>query len=698
LLPSFSFLSSDRVIAGQPHPLGATWDGRGTNFALFSANASKVELCLFDSSGRREVQRLRLPEKTDDVWHGYLSHVSPGQLYGYRVDGPYEPQAGHRFNAHKLLLDPYAKALTGEFAWNDAHFGYRTGHKNEDLSFDRRDNARWMLKSVVIDDAHSWRNGRRLNSAWEDTVIYEAHVKGLTQQWPQMDDSLRGSYAALADPGVIEHMRKLGVTAIELLPIHSFIDDRYLIDRGLKNYWGYNTVNFFTPTRRYARSEPAAEFRSTVAALHDAGIEVILDVVYNHTAEGNQLGPTFCYRGIDNASYYWLTPDDARYYENYTGTGNALKLAHPRVLQMVMDSLRRWVEVYHVDGFRFDLASTLGRMPDFNREAPFFAAIRQDPVLAGVKLIAEPWDIGPGGYQVGAFPNGWSEWNDVYRNTMRRYWIGEPGLLGETAGVMSGSALQFNHDGRGPRASINHVTVHDGFTLLDLVSYEQKHNEENGEDNRDGSDDNASTNCGAEGPTDDPEILKTRRQLRRNQLACLLLAQGVPLLLAGDEAGNTQNGNNNAYCQDNGTGWIDWSRRGNEDDLTDFVHQLSDLRRRFPQLKPHAWLKGKRENGSTDIKWLTPAGAEMAEADWNFAEGRFLSYVLTPPDERGQPLYIVLNAAQQPVDFTLPEWPNVRHWANTIDTGEDGDRVGSGAPGAGLSARRLTVLVFAGEP
>jgi glycogen operon protein len=698
LLPSFSFLSSSRVTTGSPYPLGANWDGRGTNFALFSANATKVELCLFDSSGRREVQRLKLPEKTDDVWHGYLSHVSPGQLYGYRVDGPYDPKAGHRFNANKLLLDPYGKALAGEFAWNDAHFSYRTGHKNEDLSFDKRDNARWMLKSVVVDDAHSWRNGRRLNSAWEDTFIYEAHVKGLTEQWPEMDESLRGTYAALADPGVIEHMRRLGVTAIELLPIHSFIDDRYLVDRGLKNYWGYNTVNFFTPARRYARSDPAAEFRSTVATLHDAGIEVILDVVYNHTAEGNQLGPTFCYRGIDNASYYWLTPDDARYYENYTGTGNALKLAHPRVLQMVMDSLRRWVEIYHVDGFRFDLASTLGRLPEFNREAPFFAAIRQDPVLAGVKLIAEPWDIGSGGYQVGAFPNGWSEWNDVYRQTMRRYWIGEPNLLGEAAGVMAGSALQFNHDGRGPRASINHITVHDDFTLMDLVSYEQKHNEENGEDNRDGSDDNASTNCGAEGPTGDPEINRTRRQLRRNQLACLLLAQGVPLLLAGDEAGNTQHGNNNAYAQDNAIGWVNWEKRGNEDDLTDFVHQLSELRRRFPQLKPHAWLKGKREDGNYDIKWLTPAGAEMAEADWNFAEGRFLSYVLAAPDEHGQPLFIVLNAAQQPVDFTLPEWPNVRHWAVAVDTGEDGDHVGSGAPGTGLSARRLTVLVFTGEP
>jgi glycogen operon protein len=698
LLPSFSFLRPDRVAPGSPYPLGATWDGSGTNFALFSANARKVELCLFDSSGKREVQRVALPEKTDDVWHGYLAHVSPGQLYGYRVDGPYEPHAGHRFNCHKLLLDPYAKSLAGEFVWNDAHFGYRTGHKQEDLSFDKRDNARFMLKSVVVDDAHSWRKGKRPNTAWEDTVIYEAHVKGLTQRHPEIDERLRGTFAGLSEPSMVEHLHRLGVTAIELLPIHSFLDDRYLVDRGLRNYWGYNTLNFFTPERRYARGDPAAAFRATVAALHDAGIEVILDVVYNHTAEGNQLGPTLCYRGIDNASYYWLSGEDARYYEDYTGTGNALKLAHPRVLQMVMDSLRRWVEVYHVDGFRFDLASTLGRLPEFDREAPFFAAIRQDPVLAGIKLIAEPWDVGLGGYQVGAFPNGWSEWNDIYRNTMRRFWIGEPNLLGEVAGVMAGSALQFRHDGRGPRASINHVTVHDGFTLADLVSYAHKHNDANGENNSDGADDNASTNCGVEGPTDDPAILTTRRLLRRNQLASLLLAQGVPLLLAGDEAANSQGGNNNAYAQDNETGWVDWSRLESDDDLTGFVGELAALRRRFPQLKPHRWLEGKRDNGDYDIKWLTPAGAEMAEADWNFAEGRFLAFVLAAATERGRPLLIVVNAAHEPVEFALPEWPGVRNWANVLDTGENGDRAGSGAPGAKLNARRLTVLAFAGEP
>jgi glycogen operon protein len=697
LLPSFSFLTSSRVTEGSPYPLGATWDGTGTNFALFSANATKIELCLFDLIGKREVQRITLPEKTDDVWHGYLSHVAPGQLYGYRVHGPYEPHAGHRFNPNKLLLDPYAKALAGDFVWNDAHFGYRTGTKAEDLSFDKRDNARWMLKSVVVDDAHSWRRGKRPRSAWEDTFIYEAHVKGLTQQWPGMEGNLRGTYAGLSDRGVIEHLRRLGVTAIELLPIHSFVDDRYLVDRGLRNYWGYNTLNFFTPERRYAHGDAVAAFRSTVAALHDAGIEVILDVVYNHTAEGNHLGPTFCYRGIDNASYYWLSGEDPRFYEDYTGTGNALKLAHPRVLQMAMDSLRRWVDVYHVDGFRFDLASTLGRVPEFNRTAPFFAAIRQDPVLAGVKLIAEPWDIGLGGYQVGAFPNGWSEWNDVYRKTMRRYWIGEPNLLGEVAGVMTGSALQFNHDGRGPRASINHITVHDGFTLADTVSYEHKHNEANGEDNRDGSDDNASTNGGVEGPTDDPAILATRRQFRRNQLACLLLAQGVPLMLAGDEAANSQNGNNNAYAQDNEIGWVNWSKLETDDDLTGFIADLTALRARFPQLKPHRWLKGKLDDTHYDIKWLTPAAAEMSEADWNFAEGRFLSYVLAAINERDQPLFIVLNAAQEPVDFTLPAWERVTAWRNLIDTGENEGRTGNGAPGAALRARARTVLVFTGE-
>ena len=561
LLPSFSFLRSNngKVSAGSPNPLGATWDGRGTNFALFSANGTKVELCLFDREGKRETERITVPERTDDVWHVYLPHATPGQLYGYRVHGPYEPNAGHRFNPHKLLIDPYSKRLGGHFSWNDAHFGYRAGHKLADLSFDRRDNARIMYKSVVVDVAHTWSREPRPGTAWEDTVIYEAHVKGLTQQRGDIPVAVRGTFRGLSEPGMIAHLRRLGVNTIELLPVHSILDDRYLVDRGLKNYWGYNTLSFFTPEMRYAAGNAINELRSTVAALHDAGIEVILDVVYNHTCEGNHMGPTLCYRGIDNASYYWLLPDQPRYYENFTGTGNSLKLAHPRVLQMVMDSLRLWVEAFHVDGFRFDLATTLGRGPDFDGNAPFFAAVRQDPVLCNVKLIAEPWDIGLGGYQVGAFPTGWSEWNDFYRRTARRFWRGDGSLIGDLAHCMTGSSAQFQHNGRGPRSSINHVTVHDGFTLNDLVSYEHKHNEANGEDNRDGSDDNLSTNCGVEGATNEPDIIALRPRLRRNQLACLLLAQGVPLLLAGDECANSQGGNNNAYCQDNETGWVDWS-------------------------------------------------------------------------------------------------------------------------------------------
>src|SRR5262245_23326572 len=553
LLPSFSFLRSNngKVSAGSPNPLGATWDGRGTNFALFSAHATKVELCLFDREGKRETERITMPERTDDVWHAYLPHATAGQLYGYRVHGPYAPDAGHRFNPNKLLIDPYSKRLGGHFSWTDAHFGYRPGHKLADLSFDRRDNARAMFKSVVVDVAHTWSRERRPETAWEDTIIYEAHVKGLTHQ-RDVPAAARGMFRGLSEPGMIAHLRRLGITSIELLPIHAFLDDRYLVERGLKNYWGYNTLSFFTPEMRYAPGKAINEFRSTVAALHDAGIEVILDVVYNHTCEGNHLGPTLCYRGIDNASYYWLAPDQPRYYENFTGTGNALKLAHPRVLQMVMDSLRLWVEAFHVDGFRFDLATTLGRSPGFDANAPFFAAVRQDPVLGSVQLIAEPWDIGRGGYQVGAFPTGWSEWNDFYRRTVRRFWRGEGSLIGDLAHGMTGSSAQFQHNGRGPRSSINHVAVHDGFTLNDLVSYEHKHNEANGEDNRDGSDDNLSTNCGAEGPTNDPDILPLRRRLRRNQLACLLLAQGVPLLLAGDECANSQGGNNNAYCQEIG--------------------------------------------------------------------------------------------------------------------------------------------------
>lgn len=700
LLPSISFLSANgRLAAGSPYPLGATWDGRGTNFALFSANATKVELCLFDKEGRRETKRIALPERTEDIWHGYLPNVTPGQLYGYRVHGPYEPDAGHRFNPHKLLVDPYSKQLGGHFAWTDAHLAYRAGHKSEDYAFDRRDNARHMYKSVVVDPAHTWERTGGPRTPWEDMIIYEAHVKGLTRARNDVPEELRGTYRGLADPTVIKHLRRLGVTAIELLPIHLFLDDRQLVDRNLHNYWGYNSLNFFTPEPRYARESAAHEFRSTVATLHDAGIEVILDVVYNHTAEGNHLGPTLCYRGIDNASYYWLMPDNPRFYDNVTGTGNALKLAHPRVTQMVLDSLRHWVETFHVDGFRFDLASELGRMPAFDRNAPFFAAIRQDPVLAGIKMIAEPWDLGMGGYQVGGFPNGWSEWNDKYRSALRRYWRGDADILGDVASAMTASAPQFNHDNRGPRASINHITVHDGFTLADLVSYEHKHNEANGEDNHDGSDDNLSTNCGVEGATDDPAVLDCRRRLRRNQLACLMLAQGVPLMLAGDEVANSQGGNNNTYCQDNEIGWVDWYTPSGADDMTDYVSHLTQLRQTFPQLKPNRWLQGERSDGTHDVMWLTPAGTPMSDSDWSFPGARFLAYVLAPLDREGRPLLIVLNGAADPVGVTAPDWPNVTRWSRVLCTMQDDPF----APfelerGAAYDAPAGAVMAFAGEP
>lgn len=699
LLPSFSFLKSNgHITPGSPHPLGATWDGRGTNFALFSASATKVELCLFDREGKRETQRITMPERTDDVWHAYLSHVTPGQLYGYRVHGPYEPEAGHRFNCNKLLIDPYSKRLAGQFSWSDAHFGYRTGAKHADLSFDKRDNARHMVKSVVVETAHSWTRSRHPNIPWEDTIVYEAHTKGLTQTRNDIPEGTRGTFRGLSEPGMVAHLKRLGVTAIELLPIHAFLDDRYLVDRKLRNYWGYNTLSFFTPEARYAYGDVVDDFRATVAALHDAGIEVILDVVYNHTCEGNEMGPTLCYRGIDNASYYWLNAEQPRYYEHFTGTGNALKVAHPRVLQMVMDSLRFWVETFHVDGFRFDLASTLGREPAFNRNAPFFAAVQQDPVLANVKLIAEPWDIGLGGYQVGGFPAGWSEWNDVYRKTARRFWRGEGNLIGDLAHAMTASAAQFQHSGRGPRSSINHVTVHDGFTLADLYSYDRKHNEANGEDNRDGSDDNGSINCGVEGPTDDPDVLAKRRRLRANQLATLFLAQGVPLLLAGDEAGNGQGGNNNAYCQDDEIGWVDWSKTGSDDDMTDLVARLTQMRQRFPQLKPHRWVEGKKVDGSYDVKWLAPSAAEMTEQDWNFPDGRFLAYVLAATHESGEPLFIMLNGADEPVDITFPAWPKVERWQCVLDTSNGHPNAPASKPGDQWSAQARTVLAFAGTP
>ncbi|WP_316184203.1 glycogen debranching protein GlgX [Bradyrhizobium sp. SZCCHNRI1003] len=688
-----------RLLAGTPTRLGASWDGRGTNFALFSANAEKVELCLFDSQGRREIERIELPERTEDVWHGYLNDVSPGQLYGYRVYGPYEPERGHRFNPHKLLLDPYAKRLAGRLVWSDAHFAYRAGSPREDLSFDRRDNARGMPKAVVVDETFNWgRREMRPSIPWEDTIIYEAHVKGLTIKREDMPPNLRGTYGGLSSPAMVKHLKRLGVTTIELLPAHAFIDDRMLVEKKLVNYWGYNTISYFAPEPRYAQDNPLDSFRTMVARLHDAGIEVMLDVVYNHTAEGNHLGPTLCYRGIDNASYYWLKPDNPRYYDDFTGCGSSVNLTHPRVLQMVMDSLRYWVDVCHVDGFRFDLATTLARgSRGYDRSSGFLTAVRQDPVLSGVKLVAEPWDVGLGGYQVGAFPSQWSEWNDRYRSAMRRYWSGQGSLIGEVSSRMTGSSDLFNHDGRTQRASVNHVTVHDGFTLADLFSYNSKHNEANGEDNRDGSNDNHSNNCGVEGPTDDPAINALRRQLRKNQLACLFLAQGLPLLLAGDEVGNSQNGNNNAYCQDNEVGWVDWSGMGGEgDDLIDFIGHLTELRRRFGQIRARRWLDGRRPDDSFGVLWLTPSAEEMTQADWTFPDGRFLAYVLGPVEPEQAPIFIVLNAAPEQIGFKLPKLAEYKTWQQVLNTAEVKQMPVDFASGTELEAPPRSVLAFAG--
>ena len=685
-----------RLFAGVPHPLGASWDGTGTNFAIFSAHAEKVELCLFDNDGRRERTRVALPERTDDIWHVHIDDVGPGTLYGYRVRGPYEPEQGFQFNPNKLLIDPYARQLTGHLALSDVHFGYRRSNPRHDLSFDRHDSAPSMPKAVVCDPVNPLASAPPA-IAWEDMVIYEAHVKGLTQIYHDVPPEWRGRFRGLAAPTIIDHLKRLGVTTLELLPIHAFINDWHVVERGLSNYWGYNTLSFFAPDLRYGTTDALDDFRTTIARLHDAGIEVILDVVYNHTAEGDQLGPTLSFRGIDNTSYYWLDPGQPRYYQNLTGCGNALNLSHPHVLSMVTDSLRYWVEIGGVDGFRFDLATTLARTEHgFDRNAAFFAAIRNDPVLAGVKLIAEPWDIGPSGYRVGSFPPPWAEWNDQFRQTLRRYWRGEERLLGELGRRMTGSADLFDYGGRTPQASINHVTVHDGFTLADLVSYERKHNTANGEQNRDGSNDNHSTNCGVEGPTDDAQVISFRRRLRRNLLASLMLAKGIPLLLAGDEAGNSQRGNNNAYCQDNDIGWVEWSGLGRAgEDLTGFIAQLADLRRRFPQLRARRWLEGRRTDGSCDICWLAPEGSE--EPDWKAPNGRFLSYVLEPNEPGGSPIYIVVNAAQEEIAITLPYRLERQRWKLLVNTALDERPEQEFAGGATFQAPAGSLLVFAAD-
>ena len=694
-----------RILPGQPHPLGANWDGNGVNFALFSAHAERVELCLFDRRGLREIERVVLPEYTDEVWHGYLPDIRPGQLYGYRVHGPYDPHAGHRFNPHKLLLDPYAKALTGGFEWSDAHFGFRVGSAKADLIQDRRDNARFMPKCRVLDTAFTWGDDRRPNVPWPETIVYEAHVRGLTMRHPGVGNGARGTFLGLSQPGVIEHLRRLGVTTLELLPIHAFIDERHLFEKGLRNYWGYNPVNFFAADPRYYHSSPHGDFKTMVQRLHDAGIEVILDVVYNHTAEGNHLGPTLSYRGIDNASYYLLGPGDRRWYENYSGCGNTLNLGHPRVLQMVMDSLRYWAVEMHVDGFRFDLATSLTRAPQgMESGSAFLAAIRQDPVLSRLKLIAEPWDLGGDGYRVGGFPPGWSEWNGRYRDTVRRFWTGEGGLIGDFASRLTGSSDIFGWSGRRPWASLNFITCHDGFTMKDLVTYERKHNEANAEANKDGTDANYGWNCGHEGPSPYPEIRELRRRQSRNLLATLLLSQGVPMLLAGDELGRSQNGNNNAYCQDNELSWIDWSDV--DEDMLAFVQTLIALRKAHPVFRRPRFFEGKRLGASTlrDIVWITPEGREMKEGDWTLPYARSLGFILggescavdnlTGREEMDETFLVLANAYHDAVPYTLPPATMGPGWEVVIDTAEPAPAKIPWAPGIAypLKPRSLAVL------
>src|SRR5579863_4713032 len=674
------------VWPGRPYPLGSNWDGEGVNFALYSEHAEKVELCLFDITGKRETLRVPLPEQTDMVWHGYLPEVRPGQLYGYRVFGPYAPEQGHRFNHHKIFLDPYGKQIQGGIRWSDAHFGYRVGSKQEDLSFDRRDNAAGMPKNRVIDSAFTWGADAPPRIPWHETVIYELHVKGFTKCHPDVPEHLRGTYAGLATAPVIEYLTRLGVTSVELMPVHSFVDDRRLVERGLRNYWGYNSIGFLAVEPRYLATNTVREFKTMVKTMHSAGIEVILDVVYNHTAEGNQLGPTLSFRGIDNSTYYRLVPDNQRYYMDYTGTGNTLNMRHPRVLQLIMDSLRYWVTEMHVDGFRFDLAATLAReLHEVDRLGAFLDIIHQDPLLSQVKLIAEPWDLGEGGYQVGKFPVGWAEWNDRYRDAVRSYWKGDGGQIGELAYRITGSSDLYARSGRRPYASINFVTAHDGFTLQDLVSYNQKHNEPNGEDNRDGTDNNRSWNCGVEGPTDDPAINALRARQKRNFVTTLFLSQGVPMLLAGDAIGHTQQGNNNAYCQDNEISWIDWQGLNSEQNLLSLVRFLIALRRDHPVFRRRNFFLGRAIKGAgiKDILWLRPDGQEMTDEEWNQEGARTLGVFLSGSavdevDERGQPqtddnFLLLLNAHHEEVSFSLPTVASGLSWAILLDTSCEGE-------------------------
>ena len=672
---------------GKVYPLGATWDGAGVNFALFSENATGVTLCLFDDTNdEKEIASIDIKEQTDQVWSVYLPQARPGIRYGYRVKGPYDPLQGHRFNPAKLLLDPYARAIDGTIKWNDALFGYVIGDKEADLTKDERDSAPFLPKSVVVDPAFSWGDDSRPQIPWHKTVIYELHVKGFTALHPNVPKELRATYAGLSCPSVIEYFHSLGITAVELMPVHQFVDERTLIEKNLRDYWGYNSIGYFAPDARYCCSgslgQQVNEFKTMVKTLHREGIEVILDVVYNHTAEGNHLGPTLCFRGIDNSSYYNLSPDK-RYYMDYTGCGNTLNVTNQYVLQLIMDSLRYWVTEMHVDGFRFDLAATLAReLHDVNRLSTFFAVIHQDPVISQVKLIAEPWDLGPGGYLVGNFPILWAEWNGKFRDTMRRFWRGDPGQIGELAYRLTGSSDLYESGGRRPYASINFVTAHDGFTLSDLVSYNQKHNEGNKEDNRDGSNDNLSWNCGVEGPTNDENILKLRQRQKKNFLASLLLSQGVPMITAGDEFGRTQGGNNNAYCQDNEISWVNWKLAEKNNELLQFTRFLLKFFHQHPILQRRRFFNGRntRQIGIKDLTWFRSDGQEMTEADWNNPQNRFLGLRLAGDaieevDEHGEQItddtiLILLNGGYESINFPLPQCPASECWRLVLDTSE----------------------------
>jgi len=692
---------------GSAYPLGATFDGNGTNFALFSEGADRVELCLFGERGRET--RVDMLEVDAYVWHAYLPNIAPGQRYGYRVHGEYDPTSGKRFNPNKLLLDPYAKAVDGQVNWGQSVFGYTFGDpdsRNDD------DSAADMMKGVVINPFFDWGGDRPPRIPYSESFIYEAHVKGLTMRHPDIPDEIRGTYSAIAHPLIIEHLKRLGVTAIELLPVHQFINDSMLEEKGLSNYWGYNTIAFLAPQNTYSssgqRGQQVQEFKGMVRALHEAGIEVILDVVYNHTAEGNHLGPTLSFRGIDNEAYYRLEDDDKRYYTDYTGTGNSLNVGNPHALQLIMDSLRYWVLEMHVDGFRFDLAATLAReFYDVDRLATFFELVQQDPVVSQVKLIAEPWDVGPGGYQVGNFPPQWTEWNGKYRDTVRDFWRGEPQALGEFASRLTGSSDLYAHSGRWPVASINFVTAHDGFTLRDLVSYEQKHNEANGEDGRDGADDNRSMNFGVEGPTDDPQVNELRERMQRNFIATLLLSQGVPMLLHGDELGRTQGGNNNGYAQDNEITWIDWENV--DASLIDFTSALARLRRDHPTFRRRRFFDGRpvrREEVERipDIVWLRPDGTQMQPEDWDSGFGRSIGVFLNgngirERDRRGEPItdlhfLVLFNAGDEPVEFTLPDVEFSPNWDVLVDTAGTLANTEPVHPGAAVDLAAKSVVVL----